>query len=381
MILYKSTLISRVLTYPSKEMALFQNIFILVILVSMTRGNLTKKDWTTVYRFFPLNYNSDTIVFEPKVPISNSTGYSLCLKICIWKWDVTTIFESPAVQLTLFADSPDGAYRLCLYITKTNEGLCVPLDNASSEWIILCITHNFTDSFFNVTKNGEPKGGFKFSPKSTFLNDLTKPIPIGNKSIFWGQITDFNIWNRPLSNEEIKQYAFGCKEGLPTQPEILDWSATHDYFEMQKQHLPCENGIEQSHFFFENNLQLNYTKAVAFCNLLRGDLIDPIKEELSRPYFHHFHYWLPIVNPNSSAVNHTINSTQAYGQKIDQCKYVNIFKTPTIEYQNTACKDTFPSSICKVIIYAVILSSFGRGFAHLSLNYPIIKLSSIVELR
>ncbi len=322
----------------------------------MTQGEFTNKNWTTVYKFYPLVSGNNYIVLEPKIPLTNSTGYSICLRVFIWKWDNAVVFGSLAIKLELFVFE---AYKiLCLLINQENIQLCLNLDNKSSEWNALCYTHNFTDCLMKVTLSGELKGTKKFLINSTFLDKVTKPMSFGLNTSFWGQITDFNIWNRPLSNEEVQQYSFGCREGPSSQPEILDWSNasvvrrgiyTQD-FKINRQFLSCKDGM--THFtLFENIISLSYTKSMEFCNSLNGDLFNPTFLDMGNGHGLINSYWVPLEMTKKFGPPHLeyntqleTNYTMTIGQTTDQCKIV---KMDSKEYTPANCND-LNFSICKV---------------------------------
>jgi hypothetical protein len=239
---------------------------------------------------------------------------------------------------------------MCLTIKETDDRIWFT-GQLSSEWNALCFTHSLTDFVFNVTLNGKQIGSEKVSFTSNFLEKLAEPFSIGLESSFWGQITDFNIWNRHLSIEEINQYSFGCQEGLLTQPEILDWAQTNitnkgdysEHIQMQRKLLNCQHNINQS--LFQNIYRMNFLKSTEFCKFLRGDLVDPFKEEL---YCDPFHYWVPTVN--LSPANETINSTLTSGPKSDQCMSVDIASR---EYMPMNCSEEL-YFVCKVSAYILV---------------------------
>ena len=267
------------------NMALYQILYILVILASLTKGELTNKNWTTVYKFYPLDSGNNFVILEPKIPVTNSSGYSICLRVLIWKWDTTIVFDSPALTLVMFLYD---SMKFCLFKNKISQLFCFTMSSNQAEWNAICFTHNFTDFLLNVSLNGKQMNSKKIQLDRAFLNELTKPLSIGLNTSFWGQISDFNIWNRPLSYEEVQQYSFGCHEGLSSQPEILDWSnasiissgINSQSFKLNRQFLSCQEDI--THFtLFENGMPLNYFKSLEFCNLLKGDLYDPSQNSLT----------------------------------------------------------------------------------------------------
>jgi hypothetical protein len=336
-------------------MAVYQILFILVNIAFLTSGEITNTNWTTVYQFWPLE--DKYIVLEPKFPIANLTEYSICLRVWFWMKGQMYVFDSPALQLYLnhLYESDD----MCLTIKETDDRIWFT-GQLSSEWNALCFTHNLTDFVFNITLNGEQIGSKKVSITSEHLEKLAEPFSIGLEKPFWGQITDFNIWNVTLSNKELNQYSFGCQEGLLTQPEILDWANTNitnksfgsEHFQMQRQLLTCQYKIKQSHDFFKNAFAMSYNSSIEFCQLLRGDLIDPFKEDLSQFDFKYKTLWVPIAH--SRDVNKTINTTFTTIQKEDQCMSVDMALK---EYMPMKCSEGL-DFVCKVLAYGKFAKHF-----------------------
>jgi hypothetical protein len=359
-------------------MALKYYICFLAIVVSVTQGNQTTHNLTTVYRFSPLYYDRNYIDLEPRVPITNSTGYTICLRVSIWRWAYTVVVDSPSVLLLI--DIFNAGFYLCICLLNNIRSLCSLWVNVNSEWNALCFTHNFTDSLMAAFLNGVQIGSKKIQLPSNFTEELAKPFSIGFNTSFWGQITDFNTWNRPLSNEEVHQYSFGCQDGLSTQPEILDWSTANvverrvnsDQFKMQRQHFNCQFGMKQSQTLFQNTIEMNYTKSIILCNLLKGDLFHPTYMDRNEfDQFYHF-YWVPIVKSedygqskgkNDSQVGiETKNSALTFGQQTDVCTIVNPY---TNKHFQQNCYDDFPS-ICKVTVHIIPYVELFVAHVHLT---------------
>ena len=335
-------------------MAFYKCICILVTLITLIRGDMTNTEWTTVYIFNPLDAYNNFLVLKPKVPISNSTGYSVCLRVTVWEWNHTVVFDSPALKLEMYVKN---TIEFCLYKNQKEILLCFTLDNESLEWNTICFTHNFTDFLLKVTLNGQPKGYRIKRLNSTFLDELNKTIAIGEHTSFWGQITDFNIWNRPLSNDEVNQYSFGCQRGLSTQPEILDWSTASIFnlgtysrhFKIRRQLLSCQNGITPFSLYENANL-LGYTDSTKFCKFLRGDLFDSTYVELGQNYGNTSGYWVPSKKSEENGTSQFENSTQleeqtinlTTGQKTDPCMYIVSNGNKSLD-----CTHKNPS-VCKV---------------------------------
>jgi hypothetical protein len=328
-----------------KTMAFYQIICMLIILVSLTKGDLTMSNWTTVYRFLPLSFENNYIVLEPKTPNTNSTGYSICLRVSIWRWSYTVLLDSLFVKLAI--QPIDLDFFLCFSILKDKDkgGPCFLWENVSSEWNSLCITHNFKDFVLNITLNGIEMGSQKKKPAIDFMEKLTNSFSIGLATSLWGQITDFNIWNRPLTIEEVHQYSFDCLKGLSMQPQILDWFTANitkrgnNSLAMHRALLNCHSDIEQSPVIFDIAYMV-YSSSVELCNLLNGKLVEPM-------YLGQFngdenYFWVP---KSDEFGNNTQNSLLTTAQAADGCMIVDLKSN---EYFREDCGSLNPST-CKVV--------------------------------
>jgi hypothetical protein len=292
-------------------MAFYKSICIIVALVTVIKGDVPNTNWTTIYRFYPLDSYKNFIVLEPKVPSTNSTGYSVCMTVAVWKWDFAVVFDSPALVLKITATNGVDL-KFCLFKNKFKKLLCITLENVSSEWNAICFTHNFTDFLLKAALNGEPEGNKTIELPSTIFDELTKPISIGLNTSFWGQITHFNIWNRPLTNDEVNQYSFGCQDGLSPPPEILDWlnasilnrGASFQHYKIKRQLLACEIGMITPLTLFENANSMSYPESMKFCNLLKGELFDPASFKSGQDYFYGEYYWVPIKENGSTTLEY-----------------------------------------------------------------------------
>ncbi len=181
------------------------------------------------------------------------------------------------------------------------------------DWNTICITQNFLSYEWNAFVNGKFSQSTTFEHNSSFLNELAKPFTLGKDYSFWGQMTDFNIWNRPLSFSEINEYSLNCKEDFSqkSEPEFLKWSnasvkergkRTH-YFLMSRSLLTSYNssGVKQSQIsqYFENVYSLGYLQSLQFCQFLGGDLLHINSSDLGNIQFQGTCYWVPIIKSNN----------------------------------------------------------------------------------
>jgi hypothetical protein len=187
------------------------------------------------------------------------------------------------------------------------------LENIKMDWNTICITQNFLSYEWNAFVNGKFSHSTTLEHNSSFLNELAKPFTLGKDYLFWGQITDFNIWNRPLSFSEINEYSLNCKEDFSqkSKPELFTWSNDSikergnntQYFLMSRSLLTSYNssGIKQSQIsqYFENVYYLEYLKSLQFCHFLSGDLLHLNSTKLGNIEFHKPCYWVPIIKSNN----------------------------------------------------------------------------------
>jgi hypothetical protein len=189
--------------------------------------------------------------------------------------------------------------------------------------------------------------------------------------LFWGQITDFNIWNRPLSDVEIYDYSFNCTKEFAkkSKPEFLTWSNASileigkntQHFAMSRSLLTCCKSRElkelQKKIIFENYYNTTYNDSWQFCQLLKGNLLlnpEKLKDHVGQI----FQYWVPIVksNYNNSTKweydQRVLNMSEeipipliaGFGKETDLCMSYDI---ATNTYTPTDCYRRLPS-ICEV---------------------------------
>jgi hypothetical protein len=292
-------------------MALSQYFWVLLILFSYSRADDASTQ-TTVFKFSPLHLEENYLVIQPKnVPVTNLTGgYSICLRALFWSWNNAAVFDSPAVTLLLNLKHTSGNYELCIF-----SWCCMPLANASVDWNSICITHDFSYFFLEMNLNNKINMRCRIVEEvgilenATFLERLMKPFHIGKDSLFWGQISDFNVWSRPLSTDEITEYSFNSEEEFSKTsiPEILAWSNasikeignSSQHFEKPRALLICHNNSgsipPQKSQYFGNSNFLGYLESIQFCQFLKGDLLLLNNSEMCDDYTM---YWVPIIKSN-----------------------------------------------------------------------------------
>ncbi len=278
------------------------------------------------------------------------------------------MFDSPAVQLSVgvfFDHSIDSREISVLwFVDKVLNSKDIIffnfLENIKMDWNTICITQNFLSYKWNAFVNGKFSQSITLEQNSSFLNELAKPFTLGKDYSFWGQITDFNIWNRPLSFSEINEYSLNCKEDFSqkSKPELFTWSNdsikergknTH-YFSMSRSLLTSYNssGIKQSQIsqYFDNVYSLGYLQSLQFCQFLGGDLLHIKSSDLGNIQFQETCYWVPIVKSNNENTTRWEIDQRGQGPNEEHCLSL-ILDIDQIIYIPLSC-DVRRPSFCRV---------------------------------
>jgi len=177
----------------------------------------------SVIKYFPRESHQDTNVsLKPATQyILTSGGYTYCLRVNFWTW----------FQNSLFRTASNLSLELKNYIIGTG----VVIDGEFSHpfkwknllqlsyysWNSFCVSSHLSNLYFSI--NG--KDVFNLTKgKQPEKIDVSTIILGGND--FTGQISDLNIWNRSLSQEEILEYSASCDFDFvqKSNPGILLWS-------------------------------------------------------------------------------------------------------------------------------------------------------------
>ena len=203
------------------------NKFILLLtslfIFSLIQVSLCTLKEISVIKYFPRESYQDTNVsLKPANQyILTSGGYTYCLRINFWTW----------FQNSLFRTASNLSLELKNYIIGTG----VVIDGEFSHlfkwknllqlsyysWNSFCLSSHLSNLYFSI--NG--KEVFNLTKgKQPEKIDVSTIILGGND--FTGQISDFNIWNRSLTHEEILEYSASCDSDFvqKSNPGILLWS-------------------------------------------------------------------------------------------------------------------------------------------------------------
>jgi hypothetical protein len=231
-----------------------------------------------------------------------------------WSLNDTVVFDSSSVQLSVQVDWDLFLAFICCYSKVQDDTKCIfliALTDIKMDWNSICITMNISNHRWNIMVNGQLGQSSLLKHDNTFLNQLTEPFSIGKYFSFYGQITDFNIWSRPLSDIELNAYSSNCEEDFTKRykPEVLTWANANitelgknsRHFKISRTLLNCYNTSKMKQLpknqqlIFENSAALKYDESLQFCHLLKGHLLYPNNSKLDNLKFNKKSYWVPAV--------------------------------------------------------------------------------------
>jgi hypothetical protein len=271
---------------------MIKNILLLAIFVAL-RGALCKATANiNVFEFHPSFPDDNFITIRPKVLLKNSTGLSICMRAIIWKWQYKKIFQSANLNITVTNyKQPKG--RLFLnsnYYSFTWKNV-QPV--TSMTWNSVCVIVNGSN-FLNIIINGDYVSNFSTPTNLTFLQNFTDKIYLGESNrtkSFSGQITDLNLWSRPITSQEIIKYSLGCDPDFVSQskPEYVFWpEANITYQGNRTKHflLPSRYLCKEDDFFKIEEFVIQFPASGSFlfanyyCDFLNGKIAIPKNQNL-----------------------------------------------------------------------------------------------------
>lgn len=175
----------------------------------------------------PRAKENDRVRVEAKSNVTFQSGFSICMRVNMLAWDSSLLISSKILSLDIMSNKHGNLIFDEVYSFSWDND--IPID--PFYWNTICLTFNQSTQVFYFTINGKEIVR-AINEKKNFLNQITKnAIELGGKR-FTGQISDFNIWSRPLSDDEISQYSLGCNQDFVKQskPDVIVWpDATISY--------------------------------------------------------------------------------------------------------------------------------------------------------
>ncbi len=169
----------------------------------------------------PSDYKTVNIQLNDYNP--ETKGYTVCLRFKFLTWNRKTLIESNYIIFGFF-DYKEGTGFYKNGVTRHIFSWKNQLTMSPLVWNSMCIIYNAADLSLVITANGYIIYSATETNKIEFtLSDLR--IMLGEES-FSGQIADLNIWSRPLTISDVKEYLLNCTTDLTLKikPEFLVWT-------------------------------------------------------------------------------------------------------------------------------------------------------------
>ncbi len=138
---------------------------------------------------------------------------------------------------------------------------------------------------------------------------------------FCGKISDFNVWSRILSTQEISTYSLGCDQNFVklSNPENVIWTAVNITYQGSNTKTEvlstkefCQTG-DKSRAIIIGPESNNYENSIIFCNQLNGELFYPASEENLEWFMSSYDqfvakrcsniFWVPFVKSKQNKTN------------------------------------------------------------------------------
>ena len=164
---------------------------------------------------------------DPIESLMEPSGYTLCLRVQIKKWENEPIISSAFFSFTLKNFSTgNGEFHNFEFKHNFNFREIVPL--SFSFWNSICASFNYTDLTLILLINNQIILNLteKSLSKDYYFKD---PLDISidlKPSGFSGLITDLNMWSRPLSVNDLYQYSCRRSKNFTEslKPDKVIWS-------------------------------------------------------------------------------------------------------------------------------------------------------------
>ena len=183
--------------------------------VSQTKGF----EFTSKIEPDPENFVS----FVPERNLSYTTGLTMCFRAKFDYWQSKPIFQTKRITVILISTTADTGvlrfdditYNYQLNGTKT----------LITSWYSLCFSINIKRHEVTLCINGE---SLIISLDKAILSNLSNALePALKFGPFTGQMTDLNVWNVTLSQQELQNITLGCNyenvlKSVP--PNAISWS-------------------------------------------------------------------------------------------------------------------------------------------------------------
>jgi len=158
--------------------------------------------------------NSDGVNLHFDSEINYSLGFTACLRVMFTYLNSNTIFHSQKIISLRLDDYSTGSMvvqilgtmHFCQWPSET-------LDLQPFVWYVFCTSYDAEEKLVSFTVDGQII--LKKSPEQSDHEFIGNHILFSGKADdpFIGTITDFNVWNKSLTDDEIQNFVF-CKYDL-----------------------------------------------------------------------------------------------------------------------------------------------------------------------
>ena len=167
-------------------------------------------------------------------------SFGLCLRVLLDEIFPQSVFEVPGLKLAMNEININYGYlrlhdELRYYIFKyPNSDYLVP-----EQWYHICVSYNRThDTMATLNMYLDGRNVIKRdieTPNTTFVLNLTSSWRLGlcknnvfeyGPQTFRGQLSDLNIWSRPLTDDAMRQFTGHCQNAVTANndiPDVLHW--------------------------------------------------------------------------------------------------------------------------------------------------------------
>jgi hypothetical protein len=258
-------------------------------------------------------YPKNILKIQFKSSVSKPSGYSFCIRFTLDSWSTNSFFGSPQVSF-YFDDYQTERGMFYNLGTKYIFSLKNSLPFSKTVWNLACAVYNESDLSITFTVNGKKliETVENVSRTDQLLSFLNSFVNLGDGlGNFTGQITDLNIWSKPLTKDEIGQLSTGCDVtnlDNVSRPDKVAWSEANFTtsgkcvmrLNVRKETI-CRK--EREEYLGVVTKIMQYENAYKFCKSLNGDMVLPLNKEHFRDILNETNnnnvpwcnvFWLPI---------------------------------------------------------------------------------------
>jgi hypothetical protein len=237
---------------------------------------LKAKDSQVLSISLKIKSEKNFVSVQPTKPLLTSGDYSFCLRSKIQTWGKNILVNSSTFALHL-NDYLQGNGRVFNgqkghYFTWKNS-----LQLSQMPWNSFCVS--FSSSNLNLIFTINENVIFNLFEENNFAFELnTLTIIYLATGEFVGKLSDFNVWSRALSLQEMKEFSNGCDSGFVERPnpDVVSWPTAN--ISISGSYITMSNGSicnQNQKNFLLFNYYPRYGQGSKQCQLLNGETFYP----------------------------------------------------------------------------------------------------------